>query len=761
MSILGNRVVRIEDAKFLTTGGVYMADLVDPLLANAAYVTFVRSHVPHAEINKVNVEDALGAPGVVAVITGADLDTPRLGPPPFGDLNMDMTRPLLAAERVRFVGEPVAAIVSERPEQGADAAELVWVEQTELPVLVDVEEADKDEVLLFPDLGTNTAFEQTIEPSADLFDECEVVVRQRIHNQRLAGCPMEPRGAAAVWTDDGRIVLWVSTQHVQDVQGALATIYGLELSQIRVVAPDVGGGFGPKIGAHPEDLVLPWIARVVGRPVRWHETRTENMLAMGQGRGQIQDIEIGGRRYGKIDAYRITVAAESGAYAELGAWLPALTRMMAPGVYDIAKVEASAKSMLTNTNTTRAYRGAGRPEAAAAIERAVDLFAAEIGVDPAEVRRRNLPAADAFPFTTAVGTTYDSGNYAAALDGVLEAAGYQVLLAEQAKRRSAGDRMALGIGISVYVEITAATPVMDEYARIEAGYDGMFTIYTGTSPHGQGHATAYAMIASDELGVPVDRFQLVHGDTDIVAHGGGTMGSRSLQLGGPAVQKVAVNFADAARRRAADVLEADPDDVVLDKYEGKFHVTGSPAVSLSWPEVVAAASQAGEPLDIDGKFEGSGVTFPFGAHVSVVEVDTETGAVSLLRHVAVDDAGNVINPLLLDGQRHGGIAQGIAQAVFEEFTYGPDGTPLTATLADYLMPAASELPSFELVQMETPTPLNPLGVKGIGEAGTIGSTPAVQNAVCNAVAHLGVKHIDMPLTPERVWQAIQDAAGSG
>jgi carbon-monoxide dehydrogenase large subunit len=433
--------------------------------------------------------------------------------------------------------------------------------------------------------------------------------------------------------------------------------------------------------------------------------------------------------------------------------------MMAPGVYDIPKVEANARGLLTNTNTTRAYRGAGRPEAAAAVERTVDIFAAEIGMDPAVVRRANLPEPEAFPFTTAVGTTYDSGNYAGALDLALEAAGYDDLVAEQSRRREAGDRMALGIGISVYVEITAGTPTMDEYARIEAADDGMFNIYSGTSPHGQGHATAYAMIASEELGVPVDKFRLIHGDTDIVAYGGGTMGSRSLQIGGPAVQQVAVEFAEAARRRAADVLEADPDDVVLDKYEGKFHVTGTPAVSLSWDEVTAAARDAGDPLDIDGRWAASGVTFPFGSHISVVEVDTETGAVSLLRHISVDDAGRIVNPLLLDGQRHGGIAQGIAQAMFEEFTYSPEGTPLTATFADYLIPAASEFPSFELGHMETPTPLNPLGVKGIGEAGTIGSTPAVQNAVCNAVAHLGVKHIDMPLTPERVWQAIQAASG--
>ena len=763
MSILGNRVLRIEDAKFLTTGGVYLADLSDPLLDGAAYVTFVRSAVPHAEITAVNADDARSAPGVLAVFSGADVDLAPLLPPGFPGLNNDMTRPLLATDRVRFVGEPVAVVVSERPEQGADAAESIWIDQNELPTLIDLEEADRGDVLLHPTAGTNAAFDLDAGHSDDLFDGCEVVIRQRIHNQRLAGCPMEPRGAAATWTGDGRIVLWVSTQHVQDVQAALSTIYGVDASAIRVVAPDVGGGFGPKIGAHPEELLLPWIARAVGRPVRWHETRTENMLAMGHGRGQIQDVELGGRRDGTIEAYRITVAAESGAYAELGAFLPALTRMMAPGVYDIPKVEANARSLVTNTNTTRAYRGAGRPEAAAAIERTVDMFAAAIEMDPADVRRANLPPADAFPFTTSVGTTYDTGDYARALELALEAADYPSLRAEQAARREARDPTALGIGMSVYVEITAATPVMDEYARIEAndGGDGAaaFTIYTGTSPHGQGHATAYAMLASDELGVPVDQFRLVHGDTDVVAHGGGTMGSRSLQLGGPAVQKVAVDFAEAARRRAAEVLEADPDDVVLDKAEGKFHVKGTPAVSLAWPEVVAAARQAGEPLDVDGKFQGTGTTFPFGAHVSVVEVDTETGAVALLRHVAVDDAGRVLNPLLLDGQRHGGIAQGIAQAMFEEFTYSPDGTPLTATFADYLIPAASELPSFELVAMETPTPLNPLGVKGIGEAGTIGSTPAVQNAVCDALAHLGVTHVDMPLTPERVWQAIQDASG--
>jgi carbon-monoxide dehydrogenase large subunit len=758
MSILGNRVVRIEDEKFLTTGGVYIADLQHPLLDGAAYVTYVRSTAAHAEIAAVQADDARKAPGVLGVFTGADLDLAPAAGPPFPGLNLEMTRPFLATGRVRFVGEPVAAIVSETREQGADAAEMVWVDLDELPVVIDLEEAARDEVLLFPDVGTNTCFDVQAGSGDELFEGCEVVVRQRIHNQRLAGCPMEPRGAAAAWGSDGRVHLWASTQHVQDIFGALVGIYGLAEADVHVIAPDVGGGFGPKIGAHPEELLLPWLARRVGRPVRWIETRTENMLAMGQGRGQIQDVEIGGSRDGTVAAYRITVLAESGAYAELGGWLPALTQMMAPGVYKIPKVEANAKSLVTNTVTTRAYRGAGRPEAAAAIERAMDLFAAEIGKDPAEVRRANLPAAADFPFTTAVGTTYDSGDYEKALDLVLDAAGYSDLRSEQARRREAGDTKALGIGLSVYVEITAGTPVMDEYARIEAHDDGKFTIYTGTSPHGQGHATAYAMIASEQLGVPVENFSLVHGDTDKVAYGGGTMGSRSLQIGGPAVQKVAIDLAEAARQRAADVLEADPADVVFDKFEGSFHVTGTPARAVSWPEVIVAARQAGEPLDMEDKYQAGGVTFPFGAHVAVVEVDTETGSVHHLRHVAVDDAGNVINPLLIDGQRHGGIAQGIAQALYEEFAYSPEGTPLTATFADYLIPSAAELPSFELIRMETPTPVNSMGIKGIGEAGTIGATPAVQNAVVDAVAHLGVRHIDMPLSPQRVWQAIQDAA---
>jgi carbon-monoxide dehydrogenase large subunit len=432
--------------------------------------------------------------------------------------------------------------------------------------------------------------------------------------------------------------------------------------------------------------------------------------------------------------------------------------MMAPGTYDIPKVEVNATAVTTNTTSTVAYRGAGRPEATAAIERAMDLFAAEIGMDPTEVRRKNLIAADAFPWDTPTGVTYDVGDYEQALDLALEAAGYDELRAEQARRREAGEVVQLGIGVSIYVEVTAGPTAGTEFARVVVEEDGSATVYTGSSPHGQGHHTAFATLASAELGIPIEQIRLVHGDTDLVARGEGTMGSRSLQLGGSAVHQAAVAVVDKARQRAADAMEANPDDIVLDKAAGRFHVAGTPSIGRTWAELASDAANDGDPLAVITDFQASQPTFPFGAHVAVVDVDTETGRVVLRRHIAVDDAGRILNPLLADGQRHGGIAQGAAQALLEEVRYDEDGNPVTSNLADYAAISATELPSFELVAMETPTPVNPLGAKGIGESGTIGSTPAVQSAVCDALAHLGVRHVDMPATPERVWRAIQAAA---
>ena len=755
MSILGNRVLRIEDTRLLTEGGRYVADLQDPRLDGAVHATYVRATLAHAEITGIDVSDALEAPGVVAVVTGADVD---LRPIP-GQANRDMARPLLARDRVRFVGEPVAAVLTETPEQGADAAELVAVDYEPLPAVVDPFIAADGEVLLFPELGTNQVLGfGHAPPEGEGPEACEVWVRQAIVNQRVAPCPLEVRSSAAAWVD-GRLIYWCSTQSAHGVRDQLVATYGLDADQVRVIAPDVGGGFGAKASCHPEDVLLGWLARHCGRPVRWVETRSENMLAMVHGRAQYQEITVGGRRDGTIEAYHLAITQDAGAYPALGALLPGLTRMMAAGTYGIPEVTCEVRSVVTNSVPTGAYRGAGRPEATAAVERAVDLFAAEVGLDPAEVRRRNLLPPFDEPHAMPTGVSYDCGNYLGTLEAALGAAGYDDLRAEQRRRRETGERMALGIGLSTYVEITGGPVAGSEFGRVEVhpreDGDGVdVVVYTGSSPHGQGLATAFSMLASDQLGVPLERVRVLHGDTDHVARGGGTMGSRSLQLGGSAVRAAAVEVVEEARRRASDLLEAPAEDVVLDTARGVFHVVGTPTVARSWAEVAAA----GDGLAADADFNAQQPTYPSGTHVAVVEVDTETGEARLLRLVACDDAGRVLNPLLAEGQRHGGLAQGAAQALFEEVAFDADGNPLTTNFADYAFPSAAELPSFELVDFATPTWVNPLGAKGIGESGTIGSTPAVQNAVCDALAHLGVRHVDMPCTPERVWRAIQSSS---
>ncbi len=758
MSIFGNRVPRVEDPKLLTAGGSYVADLRVPELDGAAHVTYVRSTIAHARLLSVGVEEARQAPGVLGVFSAADVDLAPLAPGS-SMFNAAMTRPFLAEGVVRFVGEPVAVIVTERPEQGVDAAELVWPDYDPLPAVVDPIEALRDEVVIHEAAGTNLIVDFAFGRTDDLFDGCEVVVKQEVINQRVAAVPLESRAAAAAWVE-GRLVQWSSTQHAHGVRDMLVSVYGLDPSAVRVIAPDVGGGFGAKIGSYAEELLLAWLARRVGRPVRWVETRSENMVGLGHGRGQLQTLEIGGRRNGTVEAYRLTIIQDGGAYAEMGAVLPYLTRMMAPGTYDIPKVEVNATSVITNTTSTVAYRGAGRPEATAAIERAMDLFAAEIGMDAVAVRRKNLIPSSAFPWTTPTGTTYDTGDYEQALDLALEHSGYDGLRAEQARRRSAGEVVQLGIGVSTYVEVTAGPTAGREHARVVIEHDGSATVYTGSSSHGQGHHTAFASLASLELGIPMEQISVVHGDTDLVARGEGTMGSRSLQLGGSAVFEASVAVVARARDLAAGALEANLEDIVLDKDAGRFHVAGTPSIGRTWSELAAQAADAGAALAEITDFKAGQPTFPFGAHVAVVEVDTETGHVALRRHIAVDDAGRILNPLLAEGQRHGGIAQGAAQALLEEVRYDDDGNPITSNLADYAAISAAELPSFELVSMETPTTVNPLGVKGIGESGTIGSTPAVQSAVVDALNHLGVRHIDMPATAERVWRAIQAAQGA-
>jgi len=753
MSILGNRVQRREDPKFLTVGGTYVADLDLP---GSVHLTFVRSSMAHAKIQAINISGAVSMPGVLAVYTYADLGLANL--PPIMDMTpVAMTRSVLASGTVRYVGEPIVAIVAETRQAAADATEQVIVDYEPLPTVVDPAEAQKDEVLLFPEAGTNTAFTLAFGGDPALFEGCEVVVDRTIANQRVAPCPLEVRSSAARMDADGRLEFYASTQAPHGVRQMLATALDLPADRVHVVAPDVGGGFGAKGSVYPEELMVGWCALHLDRPIRWTETRSESMLGLGHGRAQVQRIRIGGQRDGVIEAYRIEVLQDGGAYPDFGTVLPFMTRTMTSGVYAIPKAECSSVSVVTNTTPTVAYRGAGRPEATSAIERAVDMFAAEIGMDPAEVRRRNLIGPDAFPYDTPTGTTYDTGNYRGTLDLALEVAGYDNLRADQQRRRTNGDVRQLGIGLSCYVEITNGMPD-GEFGAVEVRPDGKVTVRTGTSPHGQGHVTAWSMLAADQLGVPMQDIEVIHGDTDMVPRGGGTMGSRSLQVGGAAVNQAAIAVVDQGKDLAADLFEAAPEDVVLDKGRGLFHVAGSPALTHSWAQLATAAlDRSGTPLLAEVDLASPGPTFPFGTHVSVVEVDTETGKVTLLRHIAVDDAGRILNPLLAEGQVHGGIAQGVAQALLEEVVYDEEGNPLTSTLADYSFISAAELPTYETRFTETPTPVNALGSKGIGESGTIGSTPAVHNAVCDAVAHLGVRHVDMPTTPTRVWRAIQDA----
>ncbi|MDQ2650236.1 MAG: xanthine dehydrogenase family protein molybdopterin-binding subunit [Actinomycetota bacterium] len=754
MSILGTRVKRIEDPAFLTSGATYTEDVEDDRLAGALHMTFVRSPMAHASITSIDVSAAMEMDGVVAVLVADDLrDAPAQGPmlpiyPP------EMAMPLLAKDVVRYVGEPVAVVLSERRYDGEDAAELVVVDYEPLPATVDVTVAAQDEILLFPDLGSNTAYSVPSPGIPGQFDACEVVVTRTIVNQRVAVAPLEGRAVAASWGDDGRLLIWCPNQGAQAVKASLQAMLGLEDSQLRLITPDVGGGFGGKFFAEGEYAVAALAAKIVGRPCRWVETRSENLVWM-HGRGQVQTITIGGARDGDVTAYRLEILADAGAYPRVGAMLPGLTAMMAPGCYDIPATDVSAASVVTNTAPMNALRGAGRPEATAAIERAMDLFAAEIGMDPAEVRRRNLIAPFDGPISTSIGTVYDCGDYERALDLALEASDYAALREEQRARRERGDVIQMGIGLSVYVEVTGVgmdPTAFRENATVELHADGTATILTGTAPHGQGHATSFAMLASEQLGIPVEKFTLRWGDTDLIPEGAGTGGSRSLQQGGPAVQQATREVIEVAKRRAAEILEVDPVDLEVDLDNAGLAVRGTPQASVSFAELASHG-----PLLARQVFEGVGPTFPFGAHVAVVDVDVETGKVHLRRVIAVDDAGTILNPLIVEGQVHGGLAQGAEQALLGEVLYDTDGNPTTTTFADYPIVSATEVPTFELVTMETPTSYNPLGAKGVGEAGTIGVTPAIQNAVVDAVSHLGVRHIEMPTSPHRVWRAIEDA----
>jgi len=716
-SLLGNAVRRVEDPDLVRGRGTYVDNMRPEGVLHAA---FVRTPFAHATLTSVDTTEAAQAPGVVAVLTADDLD---LEPGfPFFPTNPRCARPPLATGKVRFVGEAVALVLAETKAQAVDAAELVDVDYEPLDPVVDMEEAlAPGAPLQFDDVEGNVAGGQRSPEPTDggALAGAAHVVRVRIENQRLAVAPME--GNALLVTlggegDEHDLTIHMATQMPHVARSSVARTFGLDEARVRVVAPHVGGAFGGKAGVPADHVAVIGAARAVGRPVTWAETRSEAMLSM-HGRGQVQYVELGLDDGGRITGLRARVVGDCGAYAGFGGLLAVgPTHMMATGVYDVPRLEYAAVAALTNTSPVGAFRGAGRPEAAAMLERVMDLAADELGLDPAEIRRRNLLPRDVFPYTTPTGTTYDTGDYAMALDEALRVAGYDDLLAEQASRRERGDVRQLGIGIACYVEVTGGGG--GEYGLVEVSPDGVVTVRAGTSSHGQGHATSFSMIAADTLGVPMEAVRFEQSDTALVPRGQGTGGSRSLQLGGSAVSGAADVVLARAREVAATMLEVSAED--LEVGDGAFRVAGVPGAEVTWAQVAARASEDGDPLRAEHDFAAQGATFPFGAHVAVVEVDTETGLVTPLRHVAVDDCGRVLNPLLVAGQQMGGVAQGVAQALWEEFRYDEDGNPVTSTFVDYAMPAATEMPPMTLVNTVTETPLNPLGAKGIGESATVG-----------------------------------------
>jgi carbon-monoxide dehydrogenase large subunit len=660
------------------------------------------------------------------------------------------------------VGEAVAVVVARSRAEAVDAAELVVVEVDPLPAVMDPLEAMAPGAsLLFPDHGSNVVLEVEPPDGGDVLEGAEVVVTARFHNQRVAPVPLEPNGAVVRPTAGGGLECFVSSQAPFYVRGAIARALGRPESTVRVVVPAVGGGFGAKGGVYPEQIVVAATAARLNRSVAWVESRSENLVAMSHGRGQIQDVELGARLDGTLVGLRARTVTEMGAYCGRGVIPFSTSRTMSTGVYSIPRISLHSLGVVTNATPTGPYRGAGRPEATALLERAIDLLATELGIDTVELRRRNLIAANAFPYLAPSGACYDSGDYPRALERATELAGYDALRSEQAERRSSGAVRQIGIGISCFVEISGTG---SEYGAVRLEPDGNVVVVTGSSPHGQGHETTLAQLAADRFRVRVNDVRVVHSDTGLVPRGTGTFGSRSGQLGGSAVFEAAEEVVRKLRTLAAETLEAAVDDVVQFD-NGTFGVGGVPSRALSLGELARRAAEAtrrsGDAeslrLEAEADFTQHEGTFPFGAHIAVVEVDVETGHVLLRRMIAVDDCGTVLNRAIVDGQVHGGLAQGIGQALFEEVRYDENGNPQTATLLDYLVPGAAELPSFELGETVTPSPRNPLGMKGIGESGSVGGAVAVQNAVIDALRPFGIRHLDMPLGPERIWRAIRQA----
>jgi carbon-monoxide dehydrogenase large subunit len=773
-SLVGSRIKRREDPRLIMGRGTYVDDVQLPRMT---YAAILRSPYGHARIRHINTDKAKALPGVVAVITGADLQGKNV---PCGWTLPDMKvapHPALAVGKVRYTGDAVAVVVAEERYLARDALDLIEVDFEPLPVVVDAEKATQPGApQLHDEVPNNTTFVWRV-GGGDVdkaFREAEVVVKERIVNQRLIPNAIEPRGMVAQYTPgSGDLILWTATQIPHLVRLLLSMVMGIPEHKVRVIAPEVGGGFGSKLYLYPEEVIVASLAKVTGRPVKWIEERSENYVATTHGRDQVQYVEVAANRDGTITGLRVKSIANMGAY--LSTFAPGIPTilfgLMLAGNYRIPNIACEVTGVHTNTTPVDAYRGAGRPEATYLVERAVDLTARELGLDPAEIRRRNFVPANAFPHTTATGVTYDSGNYQPTLDKALDIAGYQQLRQEQARLRQEGKY--LGIGVTTYVEICGMAPSQVlgavgagaggwESATVRVHPSGKVTVLSGASSHGQGHETAFSQIVADGMGIPFEDVEVVHGDTAQVQFGIGTFGSRSAAVGGMAVLMSLQKIEEKAKKIAAFLLEAAEADLVFEG--GQFFVKGTPGRGITIQQVAFAAyvphkyPTGLEPgLEATSFYDPSNFTWPFGTHVAVVEVDPETGVVKLQRYVAVDDCGRVINPLLVDGQIHGGLAQGIAQALYEEAVYDENGQLVSGSLMDYAVPKADDLVNFELDRTETPSPVNALGVKGIGEAGTIASSAAIVNAVVDALAPLGVKHLDMPLKPERVWQAIQQA----
>lgn len=790
---VGQRVKRTEDPRLIKGLAHYVDDIKLP---DTLHVSFVRSVYAHARITNIDTSEALKAPGVVAVYTGKDVA--NIGSVPCASALPDLKVPdyrVLAQGKVYFVGHPIAAVVANDRYAARDAIDLVQVDYDELPVVTDPEEAAKGGSVIYDNFGDNIAYKLTagegdIEAALSSADR---VIKQRVIHQRLAPIAMEGRGVLArYFPGEGELTVWSSTQIPHLLRTQLALMIGIPENKLRVITPEVGGGFGSKLNVYGEEALLGWMAMQLAKPVKWIETRRENLQATIHGRGQVGYIEIGCNNDGTLTGLRYNVYADLGAYHQLlTPAIPTLTGLMLSGAYKIPAIQINVTGCFTNKMATDAYRGAGRPEATYVVERALDLVAAELGIDPAEVRRRNFPAANEFPFHTATGLDYDSGDYETALKKAQDIIGYANLREEQKKARDEG--RLIGIGISTYVEICALGPSAAmpaggwESATVRIEPTGKVTVLTGASPHGQGQETSFAQIAADELGVDLNDVTVIHGDTGIVQYGIGTFGSRATAVGGTAVLVAIQKLKEKAQKIASHMLKADAGNVAFEGGRYSIEAAKAAAAGTSEPVVPVGQAPAGalpEP-ETDGKssvtiqeialaahlakdlppdtepglsatyfFEPKNFTFPFGTHIAVVEVDRETGGIKFLRYVAVDDCGKVINPMLVDGQVQGGIVQSIGQALYEEVVYDEQGQLVTGTLMDYALPRASHIPTLELDRTETPSPVNPLGVKGVGEAGTIGATPAIVGAIVDALAPYGVKHLDMPVKPETIWKVI-------